>query len=182
MHKSVSKWKNLSDEVRTLYRCQRSSEYEIADLLVAYRQHSPVVINTFFSTSRKKQTALWFLDRTRPKDMNYVQIVFTITASKQKASPDSPFADISKISQFSGEDEILFVPGQMFYIDKIDMRLEEEIKVYSIEMSLQDKCQERIEPLHRTFQIMLEKHANDPLLCFAAFLVTSGKVSPEDGR
>ncbi|CAF1639253.1 unnamed protein product [Adineta ricciae] len=106
--------------------------------------------------------------------------MFTITASKQKASSDSPFADISKRSQFSGEEEILFVPGQMFYIDKIDMRLEEEIKVYSIEMSLQDKCQERIEPLHQTFQIMLEKHANDSLLCLAAFLVTSGKVS--DGK
>ena len=58
----------------------------------------------------------------------------------------------------------------MFYIDKVDMRLEDEIKIYSIEMSLQDKCQERIESLHRIFQTMLYFPLLHFLLQVAKFL------------
>ncbi|UJR12219.1 hypothetical protein I4U23_016396 [Adineta vaga] len=165
--------KDSSNQVLTLYRCQRSSEYEIVDLLVAYHQHSPVVINSFFSTSKEKTTALLFLDSTRLEDMNHVQIIFTITACKQNVSPYFPFADISKFSNHADEKEILFVPGQMFYIDKVDIHFEEKTKVYSIQMSLQDSAQERFQPLYQTFQNMLEKDMNDSLLYLARFLLTT---------
>jgi tetratricopeptide (TPR) repeat protein len=169
LHKQMEE--ETSDETLTLYRVQQSSEFEIVDLLVAYHQHSPVTITSFFSTSKDPKAAIDFLDCTRPENLTYVQILFIITAQKQDASHYFPFADISKISQHADEAEVLFVPGQMFDINNIEINFEKTVRIYTISMSMKNRFDESFTAVHEKFQTLLNVHMNDSLLCLAQLLV-----------
>ncbi len=131
------------DQMLTVYRGQRSSFFEIADLFMAYYHRSSIMNTTFFSTSKDREYALAFL-RTANADVNPFNIVlslilFKITARKQDASPYFPFADISKMSNHHEEKEVLFAPGQMFNIDNFDVISEDGKIIFLFEMTLNNQ-------------------------------------------
>ncbi|CAF2111101.1 unnamed protein product [Rotaria magnacalcarata] len=126
-----------------VYRGQIANPYEIADLFLAYCQKSAIMTTAFFSTSKNKEQALGFMfssiDGLLGTDSSV--ILFKITARKQDASPYFPFADISKVSQFPKEKEVLFAPGQLFNIDNFDIIFENNRTIFVFEMTLKNESE-----------------------------------------
>jgi tetratricopeptide (TPR) repeat protein len=80
-----------------------------------------IAINSFFSTSKKRKVALFFLGDINVVDDNQ-RILFVI-----KANPNlngiKPFADINHFSANPDEEEVLIMPGTIFRIHNIHMTL-----------------------------------------------------------
>jgi tetratricopeptide (TPR) repeat protein len=74
-------------------------------------------MNSFLSTTHNRQTALSFI----PQGSDRERILFEITANPQ-LDGIKPFADITSLSCFPDETEVLFMPGSIFRLDNIDYR------------------------------------------------------------
>jgi tetratricopeptide (TPR) repeat protein len=162
------------DQILTVYRGQQSSTFEVADLFTAYHRNSPIVITSFFSTSKERDCAVGFL---RNKDltlfdMDRKPILFKITVRKQDASRHFPFADISKISNVSEEAEVLFVPGQMFTINNFNIIHEHDLNIFFFEMSLDSEFGENFTVVYDRIKNIWDTHMNDPFLNLAQLLTT----------
>ncbi|CAF1652371.1 unnamed protein product [Rotaria sp. Silwood1] len=131
----------LNARTRQVYRGQRMHFSEIMNLFNIFKQKAPIIVNSFFSTSLDRHTAVGFLIAGCDKEqsMTHVPVLFTINIRKQDASSGWPFADISKLSNFHGEAEILFTPGQMFMIENFQAIHEHDTIIYSIEMRLHNE-------------------------------------------
>lgn len=77
-----------------------------------------ISVNSFFSTSNRKKTALSFLKSRRTTD-NLVPILFEINANPNMVN-EKPFADITAHTDFPDESETLFMPGSIFHVDNIE--------------------------------------------------------------
>lgn len=124
-------------QARRVYRSQLMSTDELDDL----KQHIGqfVSINSFFSTSTNRATALFFLgDRTSWTNPKLESVLFEIHADPQMVIT-KPFADISRYSHFNNEMEILFMIGSIFRLMNIKQN---EDRIWIIEMSLcgDDEC------------------------------------------
>ncbi|CAF3156156.1 unnamed protein product [Rotaria socialis] len=98
-----------------VYRSQLMSLAELEDL----KQHigSFISINSFLSTTKERQVAIFYMgDRVNLTDS--VQVLFEIEADP-KVVTTKPFADISTISYFPSESEVLFMLGSIFCLDNI---------------------------------------------------------------
>lgn len=107
----------------TLYRCQQSSTFQVAELIAACKEKSPIVINSFFSTSRERECAVGFLHNKTLFDPDRKPVLFEITIEKQSTSRYFLFTDISRFSTVPEKAEVLFVSGQMFTLTKFDILL-----------------------------------------------------------
>ena len=99
-----------------VYRSQMMSSDELDDL----KQHIGqfISINSFFSTSTNRTTALFFLgDTTSLIDLE--RVLFEIDADPKMVTT-KPFADISKYSDFTDESEVLFMIGSIFRLKSIN--------------------------------------------------------------
>ncbi|CAF4666515.1 unnamed protein product, partial [Rotaria sp. Silwood2] len=132
----------LNAQTREVYRGQQMHFSEILDLFNSFKQNAPIIVNSFFSTSLDRHMAVGFLIAGCDKEhsMAHVPVLFTINIRKQDASSDWPFADISKLSNFHDEAEILFSPGHMFMIEKFQTIHEYDTMIYSIEMRLHNEA------------------------------------------
>ena len=75
-----------------------------------------ITMNSILSTSRKRQVALEFLRRAHDsKNSDIERVLFTIDAEPQ-AMTTKPFANISKLSEFPDDDEVLFAYGCFFRV------------------------------------------------------------------
>ncbi|CAF3372053.1 unnamed protein product [Rotaria socialis] len=158
-----------------VYRGQIANSYEMADLFLAYCQKSAIMTTAFFSTSKNKEQALGFifssiggLFGTDPS-----VILFKITARKQDALSYFPFADISKVSQFPKEKEVLFAPGQLFNIDNFDIIFENNRTIFVFEMTLKNES----EKIPATLKSIWRSQTN-PLL-FLGKLLTENQLYNE---
>ncbi len=114
-----------------VYRSQLISTDELDYLKQNIGQF--ISINSFFSTSTDRPTALFFLgDTTSLIDLKLVGVLFEIDADPQMVNT-KPFADISKYSQFTDESEVLFMIGSIFRLDSINCN---DDHVWIIKMSL----------------------------------------------
>jgi tetratricopeptide (TPR) repeat protein len=114
-----------------VYRSQLMSVDELDDLKRNIGQF--ISIQSFFSTSTDRTTALFFLgDPTSLIDSNLEGVLFEIDADPQKVTT-KPFADISQYSHFTNESEVLFMIGSIFRLKNIYLN---EDLVWIIEMSL----------------------------------------------
>lgn len=161
----------------TVYRGQKSSLYEVADLFLAYCKKSTIMNNTFLSTSKDKKVACaWLQNSTnKPFDIDPSLVLFKITARKQDVSSDFPFADISKISNHPDEKEVLFAPGQMFNIDNFDIIIENDKCIFSFEMSLNNGSK-----INRTRFKSAWDTQKDPLYYLGSLLVQHERL--EDAK
>jgi tetratricopeptide (TPR) repeat protein len=128
------------DEILTVYRGQQMSAFEFIELFKVYHEHSVLTINTFFSTSTNRDIAAGFTFTAGVTGLLIdllTSVLFKITVRKKDASYQKPFANISKVSSVSDEAEVLFAPGHMFSINKIDFIEEGGSLMWLIEMDLQ---------------------------------------------
>ncbi|CAF1424083.1 unnamed protein product [Rotaria sordida] len=114
-----------------VYRSQLISNDELDYLKQNIGQF--ISINSFFSTSTNRTTALFFLgDTTSLIGLKLVGILFEIDADPQMVTT-KPFADISKYSHFTNESEVLFMIGSLFHLNSIICN---DDHVWIIKMSL----------------------------------------------
>jgi len=91
-----------------------------------------ISINSFFSTSTNPDKALGFLNRSKITS-NSCRVLFIIDADPQVVK-SKPFADISSLSYFSKECEVLFMIGSIFRLIKIEEMKNEEIVMIHMEL------------------------------------------------
>ncbi|CAF1452370.1 unnamed protein product [Rotaria sp. Silwood1] len=90
-----------------------------------------ISINSFFSTSRSKTKARQFAKQSTVTE-NLNRVLFQIEIDPYL--PTKPFADIEGISYYPGEQEILFMLGSIFRINKIDY--DDQDALWILSMSL----------------------------------------------
>ena len=113
IHSQLQKYQaNNSIQV---YRSQLMSSDELNNLQQNIGQL--ISVNSFFSASKHRPTALFFLgDTTVLIDLE--RVLFEIDADP-KMVRSKPFADISSDSEFANESEVLFMLGSIFRLNSI---------------------------------------------------------------
>jgi len=96
-----------------------------------------ISINSFFSTSINRRKALGFLSRSEITS-DLCRILFVIDADPRVVK-SKPFADISSLSAFSNECEVLFMIGSIFRLIKIEQMENEEITMIHMELCGDDE-------------------------------------------
>ncbi|CAF4914443.1 unnamed protein product [Rotaria sp. Silwood1] len=113
-----------------VYRGQMISDEELKTLKNSCGKF--ISINSFFSTSIDKNQARSFLDRPDIVD-KLEKVLFEIVANPNEATM-KPFSDISSLSEFSGESEILFMIGSIFRLNSVGRSTDDQ--VWEIQMAL----------------------------------------------
>jgi tetratricopeptide (TPR) repeat protein len=127
IHHQLEKYQ--SKNILQVYRSQLMSRDEVDNLKKYIGQF--ISVNSFFSTSKKRTTALFFLgDTTSSIDLE--RVLFEITADP-KVVNTKPFADISKHSEFADELEVLFMLGSIFRLESINRN---DNQIWIIRMTL----------------------------------------------
>ncbi|UJR38745.1 hypothetical protein I4U23_031410 [Adineta vaga] len=125
-----------------VYRSQLISSNELDYLKNNVGQF--ISINSFFSTSTDRATALFFLDDTASLiDLKLVGVLFEIDADPRLVKT-KPFADISKYSHFDNESEVLFMIGTIFRLNDINCN---DDHVWIIKMSLCSDDEHALKPV-----------------------------------
>ena len=88
--------------------------------------------NSFLSTSRKRETAIVYID-SNDKDQILERVLLEIHADPG-LNGVKPFADISKISQYSEEDEVLIMLGSIFRLKEISF--DDHQQIWNIKLDL----------------------------------------------
>ena len=96
-----------------------------------------ISINSFFSTSTNPDKALGFLNRSKITS-DLCRVLFVIDADPQVVK-SKPFADISSLSYFSKECEVLFMMGSIFRLIKIEEIKNEKIITIYMELCGDDE-------------------------------------------
>ena len=96
-----------------------------------------ISINSFFSTSTNRQKALSFLNRSKTTS-DLCRVLFIIDADPRLVK-SKPFADISSLSAYSNESEVLFMIGCIFRLIKIEETKNEEIVMIHMELCGDDE-------------------------------------------
>ena len=96
-----------------------------------------ISINSFFSTSTNHHKAVGFLNSSEiTSDLR--RILFVIDADPRLVK-SKPFADISSLSAFSNEREVLFMMGSIFRLIKIEEMKHKEIVMIHMELCGDDE-------------------------------------------
>ncbi|CAF0899531.1 unnamed protein product [Adineta steineri] len=121
--------KYQSNHPLQVYRSQLMSIDELNGLKNNIGQF--ISINSMFSTSKQRTTALFLLgDITTKTDLE--RVLFEIDADP-KIVTTKPFADISEHSDFPDESEVLFMIGSIFRLGNIDRN---DDQIWIIKMTL----------------------------------------------
>ena len=96
-----------------------------------------ISINSFFSTSTNLQQALSFLNSSIITN-DLCRILFVIHADPRVVK-SKPFADISSLSAFSNECEVLFMIGSIFRLTKIEETKDKDIVTIYMELCGDDE-------------------------------------------
>ncbi|CAF3653738.1 unnamed protein product [Rotaria socialis] len=112
-----------------VYRAQLMSIEELN--LLKDSKNKLISMNSFLSTTRNCKLALIYFDSSTSDD-KFQRVLFDIDADPRQDSI-KPFADISKISVFQQEEEILIMLGSIFRLKNIYC---DNNKIWHIEMNL----------------------------------------------
>jgi tetratricopeptide (TPR) repeat protein len=123
-----------------VYRGQLMSIDELNQLKNSIGEY--ISINSFFSTSLKRENAIKFLNDYSFSN-NLHKVLFEINVNDQ-LNYRKPFANITSISYYSNEQEILFMLGSIFRL--IDIK-QEENNLWIIQMNLSDYKDENLKKL-----------------------------------
>jgi len=96
-----------------------------------------ISINSFFSTSTNHHKAVGFLNSSEITS-DLCRVLFVIDADPRLVK-SKPFADISSLSEFSNECEVLFMIGSIFRLIKIEKMKNEEIVMIHMELCDDDE-------------------------------------------
>jgi len=121
--------KHQCNEPLTVFRSQIMSTNEL--IILKKSIHQLISINSFFSTSRDRSSAIFMLGEAND-NVDWERILFEINTDA-KMIKTKPFADISQLSYFPNEFEILFMAGSIFRVDNI---LNDENHFSTVQMTL----------------------------------------------
>jgi tetratricopeptide (TPR) repeat protein len=122
-------------------------------------------MNSFLSTSLNPNVALFYLDALGI-DKTLERVLFEIDADPEKTGA-KPFADVSKMSQFNEEDEILMMAGSVFRLNEVFL---DDNQIWHIQMTL---CSDNEGDLKNVFDRMKNQYGpmNTKLLLFGNVLI-----------
>ncbi|CAF1296714.1 unnamed protein product, partial [Adineta steineri] len=139
--------KSQSKHPLEVYRSQLMSIDELDGLKNNTGQF--ISINSMFSTSKQRTTALFLLgDITTKSDLE--RVLFEIDADP-KLVTTKPFADISEHSYFPDESEVLFMIGSIFRLNNINRN---DDQIWNIKMTL---CNDDEHDLKQVLMYMKEQ-------------------------
>ncbi|CAF1551654.1 unnamed protein product [Adineta steineri] len=139
--------KSQSKHPLEVYRSQLMSIDELDGLKNNTGQF--ISINSMFSTSKQRTTALFLLgDITTKSDLE--RVLFEIDADP-KSVTTKPFADISEHSYFPDESEVLFMIGSIFRLNNINRN---DDQIWIIKMTL---CNDDEHDLKQVLMYMKEQ-------------------------
>lgn len=125
-----------------------------------------ISINSFFSTTLKRERALSFLRRS---GNDLCRVLFEIEADP-RCTTTKPFAHIASLSFYPSEDEVLFMLGSIFRVISINRNPDD---IYIIQLRL---CRDDDHDLKKIFQHMKDQIVGfDNTLAFANVLLQMGK-------
>ncbi|CAF2156044.1 unnamed protein product [Rotaria magnacalcarata] len=113
-----------------VYRYQRMSAEELRNLQRSIGQY--ISINSFFSTSSNRDIAMKFSALSTASNDLY-RILYIIDADPRTVK-SKPFADISTLSYFPSENEILFMIGCIFRL--VSIRRDDTENIWIVKMDL----------------------------------------------
>lgn len=104
------------ESIEKVYRGQNMSrkEFHSFEQLIG----RCISISTFFSTTTSLQIALFFANSI-PTDDENLSVIFCIEAN-HSAMDVRPYANISQLSRYNDEEEVLFAMGSLFLIQNIE--------------------------------------------------------------
>jgi tetratricopeptide (TPR) repeat protein len=108
-------------ELLQLYRGQIMSKNEFNQLRAAIGHI--ISMNSFLSTSTNRELANEFVIDRKIEEESQVRVLFEIVADTHRADT-RPFANISELSSYPSEEEVLFMAGSVFRL--VDILDEEE--------------------------------------------------------
>jgi hypothetical protein len=120
-------------QIEKVYRGQQISKNEFE--YFQQIQGNIISINTFLSTTKSLQIALCFAN-SMIKSNNLIPVLFCIDVNRSSA-PVRPYANISKLSMFEDEEEVLFSMGSIFRVEHIET-LDKKDNIPVIYLSLVD--------------------------------------------
>jgi hypothetical protein len=134
----------------TFYRGQQMSWTELEELKKKRRTGTLITTNTYFSTSRNRQTAIPFAGRSSDE---MVAVLFVITALIER-NEQTPFAYIGYQGAFGhAEDELLFSVNSFFQITNISHEPSERLWIVEIDFIDEDhQCSSEITEDSRRLQ------------------------------
>ncbi|CAF4119322.1 unnamed protein product, partial [Adineta steineri] len=122
---------NQAKNCLQVYRSQKMSSDELKTLKQSIGQY--ISINSFLSTSTDEKQARSFLG-VADKSSDLQRVLFKIHADPKMVTT-KPFADISSLSFYSTEAEVLFMLGSIFHLQSVD-RDPTDGHIWIIKMSL----------------------------------------------
>lgn len=151
-----------------VYRGQHLSKNHLERLMKTPRQL--ISFNSFLSTSRNCEISRLFAESAF-KQENQVGILFQIKINPNECS--TPYANISRLSYFSEEHEILFSMNMTFRLGAIQ-NLNEENRLFQIEL----KSTEEDDPDLRQVRQRIEKELGDgnPHELLGHLLIRMGQI------
>ncbi|CAF4599631.1 unnamed protein product [Rotaria sp. Silwood2] len=114
----------------TVYRGQGLSKVDLDQLIKT--KGGLLSFNNFISTSTKRQVSLGFARRTMATS-DLVGILFVMKIDP--SIPSTPFADISDVSYYKREEEILFSMHSIFRIGSIE-QIDENQRLWQVNLAL----------------------------------------------
>jgi tetratricopeptide (TPR) repeat protein len=114
----------------TVYRGQGISEADFDQLMKT--KGGLISFNNFLSTSHDQAVSFAFAD-SNASDPDLIGILFEITVNP--SIPSTPFANISDVSYFKMEEEILFSMHSIFRIGEVK-QLDESNRLWQVELAL----------------------------------------------
>ncbi|CAF2108554.1 unnamed protein product [Rotaria magnacalcarata] len=153
-----------------VYRCQFISAEELRNLQRSRDQF--ISINSFISTTSDRSVALKFSNGSKLVN-GFHRILFMIDVDPRKVR-SKPFADISALSYFKDESEVLFMVGCIFRL--MNIRWDDKDKLWIIQMQLAGNEQNDLKDL---FHHMREEYGGGEseadLLSYGDILYHMGK-------
>ncbi|CAF4472906.1 unnamed protein product [Didymodactylos carnosus] len=139
--------------ISQLYRGQVISKDELDRIRSSIGEF--ISINSFLSTTRSQKKALQFAISTQCDNLE--RILFKIkVGSRIKAKP---FADISRLSYFPGEEEILLMLGSIFRLESVHYEDDQQIWMADL-----DLCDEDDHDLKQVFDHMKKEMGSETTL------------------
>ena len=128
-----------------------------------------ISINSYFSTSTNPHQALSFLNSSIITS-DLCRILFIIHADPRLVK-SKPFADISSLSYFSNEREVLFMIGSIFRLTKIEKLKDKDIVTIYMELCGDDEhdLKELFDHMKKEYWL-LQRFLSDPFAFFENFL------------
>ncbi|CAF2639113.1 unnamed protein product [Rotaria sp. Silwood2] len=160
--------KNKCSSIVHVYRGQKMSEKELEKFQNFVGQF--ISMNSFLSTSIKSAVAKLFISNNSSND--YKKVLFKIDANPRLKNIKA-FSNVTALSYFKDEEEILFMIGSIFQVKEIKR---DNDQTWNIRLRL---CSNNDDKLQSLFDHMRKKLGNEEtnLYMFADVLLDMGKLN-----